>query len=148
MLHSSQEATGEAERTGILCLSSARLDDPRPFQDCCAEGLEQARTSPVCVFAGALCGTRNGKDGNLLNPEVINPYLDKVVLWFEDADMAEEPTTFQAYSDKLSEVDEFIKKEGAPYFEKKAKEPCQSPFRYDFQAVRCRFRPFSLVRSF
>ncbi|CAK9044743.1 Peptidyl-prolyl cis-trans isomerase FKBP62 (PPIase FKBP62) (70 kDa peptidyl-prolyl isomerase) (FK506-binding protein 62) (AtFKBP62) (Immunophilin FKBP62) (Peptidylprolyl isomerase ROF1) (Protein ROTAMASE FKBP 1) (Rotamase) [Durusdinium trenchii] len=64
----------------------------------------------------------NGKDGNLLNPEVINPYLDKVVLWFEDADMAEEPTTFQAYSDKLSEVDEFIKKEGAPYFEKKAKD--------------------------
>ena len=65
---------------------------------------------------------RNGKDGNLLNPDVVNPYLDKVVLWFEDADMAEEPTTFQTYSDKLAEVEEFIKKEGAPYFEKKAKD--------------------------
>jgi len=64
----------------------------------------------------------NGKDGNLLNPDVVNPYLDKVVLWFEDADMAEEPTTFQIYSEKLAEVEEFIKKEGAPYFEKKAKE--------------------------
>ena len=65
---------------------------------------------------------RNGKDGNLLNPDVVNPYLDKVVLWFEDADMAEEPTTFQIYSEKLAEVEEFIKKEGAPYFEKKAKD--------------------------
>lgn len=65
---------------------------------------------------------RNGKDGGLLNPDVVNPYLDKVVLWFEDADMAEEPTTFQTYSDKLAEVEEFIKKEGAPYFEKKAKD--------------------------
>ena len=71
---------------------------------------------------GVLWEMRNGKDGNLLNPQEVNPYLDKVVLWFEDADMAEEPTTFQAYSDKLAEVEEFIKKEGAPYFEKKAKE--------------------------
>lgn len=53
---------------------------------------------------------------------MLNPYLDKTVLWFEDADMAEEPTTFQTYSDKLTEVEEFIKKEGAPYFEKKAKD--------------------------
>eukprot|EP00438_Fugacium_kawagutii_P032159 Skav231577 [mRNA] locus=scaffold481:232986:240909:- [translate_table: standard] len=66
--------------------------------------------------------TKNGKDGGLLNPDVLNPYLDKTVLWFEDADMAEEPTTFQTYSDKLTEVEEFIKKEGAPYFEKKAKD--------------------------
>jgi hypothetical protein len=36
--------------------------------------------------------------------------------------MAKEPTTFQTYSDKLAEVEEFIKKEGAPYFEKKAKD--------------------------
>ena len=73
---------------------------------------------------------RNGKDGALLNPDVVNPYLDKVVLWFEDADMAEEPTTFQTYSDKLTEVEEFIKKEGAPYFEKKAKDTwssCERP---------------------
>mmetsp|Transcript_1198 Transcript_1198/g.3063 ORF Transcript_1198/g.3063 Transcript_1198/m.3063 type:complete len:739 (+) Transcript_1198:65-2281(+) len=64
----------------------------------------------------------NGKDGALLNPDQLNPYLDKTVLWFEDADMAEEPTSFQTYADKLQEVEDFVKKEGAPYFEKKAKE--------------------------
>ena len=65
----------------------------------------------------------NGKDGALLNPDVVNPYLDKAVLWFEDADMADEPTTFEAYSEKLAEVEGFVKKEGAAYFEKKAKAP-------------------------
>jgi len=64
----------------------------------------------------------NGKDGSLLNPEVVSPYLDKVVLWFEDANMAEEDTPFQTYSDKLQEVEDFVKKEGAAYFEKKAKD--------------------------
>ncbi|CAE7893442.1 SSE1, partial [Symbiodinium necroappetens] len=45
----------------------------------------------------------NGKDGSLLNPSELNPFLDKVVLWFEDADMAEEPTSYQTYADKLQE---------------------------------------------
>lgn len=64
----------------------------------------------------------NGKDGSLLNPSELNPFLDKVVLWFEDADMAEEPTSYQTYADKLQEVETFVKQSGAAYFEKKAKE--------------------------
>eukprot|EP00439_Symbiodinium_sp_Y106_P077406 s316_g16.t1 len=64
----------------------------------------------------------NGKDGSLLNPSELNPLLDKVVLWFEDADMAEEPTSYQTYADKLQEVETFVKQSGAAYFEKKAKE--------------------------
>ncbi|CAE7549625.1 MSI3 [Symbiodinium natans] len=64
----------------------------------------------------------NGKNGSLLNPSELNPYLDKVVLWFEDADMAEEPTSYQAYADKLQEVETFVKETGAAYFEQKAKE--------------------------
>eukprot|EP00441_Pelagodinium_beii_P034042 CAMPEP_0197642190 /NCGR_PEP_ID=MMETSP1338-20131121/15929_1 /TAXON_ID=43686 ORGANISM="Pelagodinium beii, Strain RCC1491" /NCGR_SAMPLE_ID=MMETSP1338 /ASSEMBLY_ACC=CAM_ASM_000754 /LENGTH=736 /DNA_ID=CAMNT_0043215281 /DNA_START=74 /DNA_END=2284 /DNA_ORIENTATION=- len=63
----------------------------------------------------------NGKDGALLKPDIMGPFLDKVVLWFEDADMSEEPTSLKAYNDKLQEIEDFVKKEGAAYFEKKAK---------------------------
>jgi FK506-binding protein 4/5 len=48
--------------------------------------------------------------------------LDKVTLWFEDAEMQEKPATLEDYSQKLSEVDEFVNREGAGFFEKKAKE--------------------------
>jgi len=61
----------------------------------------------------------NGKDGNLLKPDIMGPFLDKAVLWFEDADMSDEPTSFQAYSDKLQETEDFVKKEGAEFFEKR-----------------------------
>jgi len=67
-------------------------------------------------------GWVDGKDGKLLNPEVLNPFLDKVQLWFEDAEYAEEPTSLQVYSEKLIEVEEFVKKEGAAFFEKQTKE--------------------------
>merc|ERR1740123_453636 len=59
----------------------------------------------------------SGKDGAFLKPDVMGPYLDKVVLWFEDADMAEEPTTLEAYVQKLQETEDFVKKEGAEFFE-------------------------------
>eukprot|EP00933_Yihiella_yeosuensis_P044365 TRINITY_DN39462_c0_g1_i1.p1 TRINITY_DN39462_c0_g1~~TRINITY_DN39462_c0_g1_i1.p1 ORF type:complete len:735 (+),score=195.67 TRINITY_DN39462_c0_g1_i1:64-2268(+) len=64
----------------------------------------------------------HSKDGSLLNPDVTNPYLDKVVLWFEDADYADEPTSLEVYTNKLQEVEDFVKKEGAAFFEKKEKE--------------------------
>eukprot|EP00927_Polykrikos_kofoidii_P061353 TRINITY_DN56189_c0_g1_i1.p1 TRINITY_DN56189_c0_g1~~TRINITY_DN56189_c0_g1_i1.p1 ORF type:complete len:788 (+),score=183.92 TRINITY_DN56189_c0_g1_i1:335-2365(+) len=64
----------------------------------------------------------SGKDGDLLKPDVTGPYLDKVTLWFEDAEMQEKPATLEDYSQKLSEVDEFVNREGAGFFEKKAKE--------------------------
>jgi len=64
----------------------------------------------------------NGKDGSLLNGAVIGPYLDKITLWFEDAEYAEEPTPLEVYSEKFSEVKEFVQKEGAAFFEKKVKE--------------------------
>lgn len=67
-------------------------------------------------------GWLHGKDGALLRPDIMNPFLDKVVLWFEDADMAEEPTSFQDYADKLKEAEDFVKQEGAAFFEKQAKE--------------------------
>lgn len=67
-------------------------------------------------------GWLDGKDGKLLKPDVVNPFLDKVVLWFEDAEMAEEPTSLETYSAKLQETEDFVKKEGAEFFERQAKE--------------------------
>lgn len=64
----------------------------------------------------------SGKDGQLLNPDVVSPFLDKMVLWFEDADFAEEPTSLEVYTEKMQETEDFVKKEGAAYFEKKAKD--------------------------
>jgi len=62
----------------------------------------------------------SSKDGALLKPEVVSEYLDKVVLWFEDADMADEPTSLDTYATKLQETEDFVKSEGAAFFEKRA----------------------------
>lgn len=82
--------------------------------------LEKRNTLESYVYE--VRGWTSGKDGSLLNPDVVNPFLDKIVLWFEDADMAEEPTTLETYTVKMQETEDFVKKEGAAYFEKKAKD--------------------------
>jgi len=64
----------------------------------------------------------SGKDGTLLKEDVVGPFLDKVTLWFEDAEMAEEPTSLETYTAKLEETQAFVNAEGKEYFEKKAKE--------------------------
>eukprot|EP00930_Biecheleria_cincta_P100419 TRINITY_DN92061_c0_g1_i1.p1 TRINITY_DN92061_c0_g1~~TRINITY_DN92061_c0_g1_i1.p1 ORF type:complete len:760 (-),score=199.83 TRINITY_DN92061_c0_g1_i1:148-2382(-) len=67
-------------------------------------------------------GWISSKDGSLLNPDVVSPFLDKMVLWFEDADMADEPTSLEVYTEKMQETEDFVKKEGVAYFEKQAKD--------------------------
>jgi len=64
----------------------------------------------------------HSKDGALLKPDVLNPYLDKVILWFEDADMAEEPTSLDTYAAKFEETQTFVKTEGAAFFEAREKQ--------------------------
>lgn len=64
----------------------------------------------------------HGKDGALLKPDALGPYLDKVVLWFEDMDMAEEPTSLATYAAKMEEVQTHVKTEGAAFFEAKEKQ--------------------------
>jgi len=46
------------------------------------------------------------------------PALDKVLLWFEDAEMAEEPTSLEVYTAKLQETEDMVKQEGKEFFEK------------------------------
>jgi len=67
-------------------------------------------------------GWLDGKDGKLLKPEVLGPALDKVLLWFEDAEMAEEPTSLEMYAEKLQETEAMVKQEGTEFFEKQARE--------------------------
>lgn len=67
-------------------------------------------------------GWISGKDGALLKPDTLNPFLDKVQLWFEDAEYAEEPTSLETYSAKLDEVKATVNTEGAAFFEKQTKD--------------------------
>lgn len=67
-------------------------------------------------------GELGSKDGALLNPDVLGPYLDQLQLWFEDAEYAEEPTSLETYSAKMAEAEAFVQEKGAAFFEKKAKD--------------------------
>mmetsp|Transcript_13370 Transcript_13370/g.25246 ORF Transcript_13370/g.25246 Transcript_13370/m.25246 type:complete len:749 (+) Transcript_13370:130-2376(+) len=67
-------------------------------------------------------GWISGKNGQLLNPSALEPFLDKVQLWFEDAEYAEEPTSLETYTAKLEEAKAFVQKEGAAFFEKQVKD--------------------------
>merc|ERR550514_322 len=67
-------------------------------------------------------GWLSGKDGELLQPAALGPRLDEVQLWFEDAEYSEEETTYEAYAAKLEDVQEFVQREGAAYFEKQVRD--------------------------
>merc|ERR1719252_377988 len=86
------------------------------------DGEETARLAKMNELESYLYQVRdwaNGKDKALLKPAEAK--LDEWVLWIEDSQIAEVPTTLKQYTDKLEEVKDFLQKECAAFFEQQQK---------------------------
>lgn len=88
----------------------------------CAEVKRFDKRNSVESYAYQVRDWMNGANGELLNSAVLNPFLDAAILWLEDADMAEEVTSYEVYAAKLQEMEDFVRKEGALFFEKRAQD--------------------------
>eukprot|EP00929_Paragymnodinium_shiwhaense_P023092 TRINITY_DN14543_c0_g1_i1.p1 TRINITY_DN14543_c0_g1~~TRINITY_DN14543_c0_g1_i1.p1 ORF type:complete len:796 (+),score=314.25 TRINITY_DN14543_c0_g1_i1:83-2389(+) len=66
-------------------------------------------------------GWLSGPDRALLNPDVVEPFLEEHTRWFEDAQY-EEGTTFAMYDERLKNLKAKLEEEGKEYYEKKRKE--------------------------
>mmetsp|Transcript_57229 Transcript_57229/g.125384 ORF Transcript_57229/g.125384 Transcript_57229/m.125384 type:complete len:740 (+) Transcript_57229:39-2258(+) len=61
-------------------------------------------------------GWLSGGDRSLLHPAVVEPALDKLQLWFEDAEM--EDTTHEQYAEKHQELETLLEAEAGEFMEK------------------------------
>jgi cell division ATPase FtsA len=86
------------------------------------DGEETARLAKMNELESYLYQVRDwtqGKDKALLKPAEAK--LDEWILWNEDSQFAEVPTTLKQYTDKLAEVQDFLRTECAAFFEQQQK---------------------------
>jgi hypothetical protein len=105
------------------------------------DGEETARLAKMNELESYLYQVRDwtqGKDKALLKPAEAK--LDEWVLWIEDSQIAEVPTTLKQYTDKLEEVKDFLQKECAAFFEQqqKKKEDDEAKLAKDSEAEKKR----------
>jgi tetratricopeptide (TPR) repeat protein len=63
----------------------------------------------------------SGPDRALLKPDVIEPILDKELMWFEDAQY-DEATTLEVYTEHYDKLQQQVEENGPEFFAKKQKE--------------------------